>query len=382
MKNDICVVMQSYNTEEYKLLTAIESVIDQTFNNFSFVFIDDWSTEYDVDDLFEKIKHKWTTAKRNIDNLHLIKRPQSDELDTITHNHGHSFCRNWAIDYIKLAELSDYVFFADSDDELSIYCLEFLWNNMKKDPNIDISIGNFTRNEIEWVKNKDFHREVYNGDAEISDFPFKTYNNYESLDILCDPYMIPGHKPTKPSVAFCATWNKIFRLSLFEDIRFPDYRTKDDNFTAHELLYKARKVIFTPTVTYFYRPGGNLADGNLYKTMDIVDAHRDRVEFFEKIFEDWIRAGKMIREDNFEDYTIICNILRDEHMIYLFTLMCVYKNFEHHHDESSTCYEEFVYSLNVWKKEFVYGEQKFLEACVKWMEKTHMDRISEVPVEG
>ena len=322
MKNDICVVMQSYNTEEYKLLTAIESVIDQTFNNFSFVFIDDWSTEYDVDDLFEKIKHKWTIAKRNIDNLHLIKRPQRDELDAITHNHGHSFCRNWAIDYIKLAELSDYVFFADSDDELSIYCLEFLWNNMKKDPNIDISIGNFTRNEMEWVKNKDFHREVYNGDAEISDFPFKTYNNYESLDILCDPYMIPGHKPTKPSVAFCATWNKIFRLSLFEGTRFPDYRTKDDNFTAHELLYKARRVIFTPIVTYFYRLGGNLADGNLYKTEDILDAHLSRVNFFNRTFAMFDKENYKDNIDFYKEESEI-KIFYNEYLIFLYTFMRV-----------------------------------------------------------
>lgn len=374
MKNDICVVMQSYNTEEYKLLSAINSVIEQTFNNFSFVFIDDWSTIYDVDALFEKIKQKWTNARRNIKDLHLVKRPQSSESDAMTHNHGHSFCRNWALGYIRMAELSDYVFFADSDDELSIYCLEFLWNNMKKDPNIDISIGNFTRNEVEWVKNIDFHRAVYNGDAEISDFPFKIYNNYESLDILCDPYMLPGHKLTKPSVAFCATWNKIFRLSLFDDVRFPDYKTKDDNFTAHRLLYKARKVIFTPTITYFYRPGGKLADANLYKTKDIIDAHLDRVGFFDYAFrmpyKDDFRILNISKYNEFYDEQYEIKIYYNEYMIMLYTYMMYISQAEDLSiNERKRMAEILRDKLMSEFKELMLYEPKFVKMVMEFIEK-------------
>ena len=381
MKSLVTVVMQSYNTSKDILDIAVNSVINQTFKDFAFVFIDDWSTDYDASSFFAEIETKWKNKRPDMP-LHLIKKPQNGPLDEREHNHGHSFCRNWGLDLVKTAKISDYVFFMDSDDEIMPNCLEILWSKIEKDPEIEISIGNFVRDEVRWCQLKDTYYDAEINEGTLGPHDNKAYTNLEALDILCDPYMIPGHRPTMPSVAFCATWNKIFKVSLFDNVRFPDYRTKDDNFTAHRLLWNAKKITFTFEITYFYRPGGKLADANLYKTMDIVDAHRDRVEFFEKIFEDWIRAGKMIRENNFEDYTRICNILRDEHMLYLFTLMCVYKNFEHHHDESSTCYEEFVYCLNVWKKEFVYGEQKFLEACVKWMEKTHMDRISEVPVEG
>ena len=385
MQADVTVIMQNYNAPMTKLRDAVYSVINQSFEKMAFIFIDDWSTDYDISYFFDEIKKAWNYKRPNMP-LHLIKKPQSGPMDPRVSNHGHSFCRNWGLDLIRnfseYTKLSDFVFFADSDDELLPNCIEILWNNMQQDDEIDISIGNFIRDEVKWCQLKDSYYDAEVNEGTLDPHDNKTYTNLEALDILCDPYMIPGHRPTKPSVAFCATWNKIFKVSLFDNVRFPDYRTKDDNFTAHKLLWNAKKIAFTFAVTYFYRPGGKLADANLYKTMDIVDAHRDRVEFFGKIFEDWIRAGKMIREDNFEDYTRICNILRNEHMLYLFALMAVYKNFEHHHDESTTCYEEFVYSLNVWKKEFVYGEQKFLEACIKWMEKTHMDRISEVPVEG
>lgn len=380
----VTVIMQNYNTSKDILDNAIYSVVNQSFKNFAFVFIDDWSTDYDIDEVFDKWLKSWKELRPDMP-IHFIKKPQSGPLDPRTSNHGHSFCRNWGLDLVKSAKISDYVFFMDSDDEIMPNCLEILWSKIEKDPEVEISIGNFVRDEVRWCQLKDtyYNAEVNEGDTYVpGPHDDKIYTNLEALHVLCDPYMIPSHRPTMPSVAFCATWNKIFKVNLFDNVRFPDYRTKDDNFTAHRLLWNAKKIAFTFEITYFYRPGGKLADANLYKTMDIVDAHRDRVEFFEKIFEDWIRAGKMIREDNLEDYTRICDILRDEHMLYLFTLMAVYKNFKNHHDESTTCYEEFVYSLNVWKKEFVYGEQKFLEACVKWMEKTHMDRISEVPVEG
>lgn len=377
----VTVIMQNYNAPKDILKGAIYSVLNQTFKEFSFIFVDDWSTDYDASLIFPGIKARWEELRPDMP-LHLIKKPQSGPLDEREHNHGHSFCRNWALDLVRQAKISDYVFFIDSDDELMPNCLEVLWSQIEKDPEVDISIGNFVRNEIRWLELKDTYYATLDSEDTNHDFNVKTYTNLEALNVLCDPYMIPSHRPTMPSVSVCATWNKIFKLSLFDNVRFPDYKTKDDNFTAHRLLWNAKKIVFNFDVTYLYRYGGKLADNNLYKTMDIVDAHKDRVEFFEEIFEDAIKVSdSSLRKNNFEDFTLKNEIVRNEHMIYLFTLMAVYKNFEHHYKESSECYRNFSYCLNLWKRELVYGEQKFLESCVDWMEKTHLKRISEVSVE-
>ena len=60
--------------------------------------------------------------------------------------------------------------------------------------------------------------------------------------------------------------------------------------------------------------------------MDIVDAHRDRIEFFEKILDDAIKVRSSLCKDNLEDFILKSEILRNEHMVYLFTLMAAYKN--------------------------------------------------------
>lgn len=362
----LTIIMQNYNAPKDILKEAVLSVINQTFDKFSFIFLDDWSTDYDITNFFNDLKNKWD-AKRPDMPLHLIKKPQNGPLDYMDYNHGHSFCRNWGLDLVRGAKLSDYVFFADSDDILLPNCLELLWTNIEADPEIDISIGNFTRDEINWNKQLEYYYINMNPQYNTS----ITFTRLQALNILCDPYMIMDYMITKPSIPFCATWNKIFKLSLFNDVKFPNYKTKDDNFTAHRLIWNARKISFSPNITYFYRPGGKLADSNLYKSMDIADAHRNRVEFFEDIFSDDIHKLNKITLENYQDKILINNILLNEHAIYLYTLMNVYMSCNKE-SVRKDCYNEFIYCLQVWSRELMLSGRRFLKffnKCIEFAEK-------------
>jgi glycosyltransferase involved in cell wall biosynthesis len=366
MQADVTVIMQNYNASMTKLRDAVYSVINQSFDKLAFIFIDDWSTDYDISYFFDEIKKEWNRRRPNM-SLHLIKKPQSGPLDPRMSNHGHSFCRNWGLDLVKSAKISDYVFFADSDDELLPTCVQMLWDNMETDDEIDISIGNFTKDPIKWTEERDRAYRVINEDEIFEPFKPSVIDRLQALKLLCDPYMITGHRLTGPSVPICATWNKIFRVSVFDAkdnvVRFPDYKTKDDNFTAHRLIWNSRKIAFTPNLTYYYRPGGNLADRNLYKTADIVDAHLDRVEFFAKIFEDDIRNISTITVENCKEKILINRILADEHIVYLHTLMTVFVTCNDT-KLKIRCTDELEYCVQLWKKEFMAYEPRFLEQCL------------------
>lgn len=373
MQADVTVIMQNYNTPMSKLRDAVYSVLNQSFERMAFIFIDDWSTDYDISYFFYEIKTEWNRRRPTM-HLDLIKKPQNGPLDPRISNHGHSFCRNWGLDSVRILNLSDFVFFADSDDELLPNCIEILWNNLQQDDEIDISIGNFTRDNVKWISERDRAYRIINNIEEYKLPDTKIVNNLQGLKILCDSYMLNGHRMTGPSIPFCATWNKIFRLSLFDDVQFPNYRTKDDNFTAHRLIWNSRKIAFTPMITYFYRPGGNLADKNLYKTIDIVDAHADRIKFFNKIFKDDIDNTSEITSENFKDKILINRIIADERLVYLYTLMTVYSTCIDIKIRTRCCVA-FKNYIQLWKKDLIAYEPRFLEQCLETREKM----LSEIP---
>ena len=52
----------------------------------------------------------------------------------------------------------------------------------------------------------------------------------------------------------CYACNKLYRASLFDDIRFPVGRVFEDTFTLPQLLKKARRISTTNTGLYYYLP--------------------------------------------------------------------------------------------------------------------------------
>jgi len=40
-------------------------------------------------------------------------------------------------------------------------------------------------------------------------------------------------------------WVKLYRMYLFDDVRFPVGKVHQDEFVAHKLLYNATKFVFT-----------------------------------------------------------------------------------------------------------------------------------------
>ena len=298
----------------------------------------------------------------------VVPKPQNSPSDPIEHNHGHSFCRNWGLE----AANTEYIYFADSDDEIHPNCIDILYNIISKDNNIDICVGNFVRNEDVWMKEK------YDFDSHLEDYSYdvKIMQPVEAMANLCLPYMIPapngGAKYNPMIIPLCATWNKIFRKSVFKGIRFPDGRTKDDNFTAHHLIHASRKIAFVNKITYYYRHGGQLADSNLYKTKDIIDAHKDRLDMFNNgimdIYDKVMCNQYNLNAKNFPTYYMALSTIYNEKMIFLWTCYQVYKNSD---DEELVTYamHQIYAHLYIWKKDLMLYNPIFVRSFLNLWEK-------------
>ncbi len=74
-------------------------------------------------------------------------------------------------------------------------------------------------------------------------------------------------------------WNKIFRRSLFDGLRFPEGRTFEDAHTIPQAIARARRTAVTPHGTYVYRwnPDGITAGAGAADLGDLLDAHLDAI---------------------------------------------------------------------------------------------------------
>ena len=87
------IIVPTYNREEY-IIKCIDSILDQTYDNFEAIIIDDGSTD-NTDNLVKKYHDKRIKYFKNT-------------------NHGIGYSRNFGLNKAK----GDYIFFLDSDDYL------------------------------------------------------------------------------------------------------------------------------------------------------------------------------------------------------------------------------------------------------------------------
>ena len=118
----VSVIVPVYNVSKY-IERCMNSVINQTYSDIECIFIDDCSPDNSV---------KLIEQKRS-----LYAGPITFEIIRHEQNKGLSGSRNTGIK----AASGDYLFFLDSDDEISNNCIELLANLAAKYKDIDIVQG-------------------------------------------------------------------------------------------------------------------------------------------------------------------------------------------------------------------------------------------------
>lgn len=203
----VSVVLPVYNVKEY-LETCYNSVISQDYENIEIILVDDGSTDGSGE---------------------LCDALASNRQETrVIHqeNGGLSCARNAGL----AVSSGDYITFVDSDDWLEPTMISALMEGMLR-TGAQVSVTGFV-NRYENGTSKRISR---TGAPEV-------LSQTEALS----SYLFNDH------LGVCV-WGKIWKTSLWNDIRCPEGKLFEDQFTTYRLLLNCETVYFDPEPRYNYR---------------------------------------------------------------------------------------------------------------------------------
>ena len=228
----ISVIVPVYKVEMY-LKRCIDSIVTQTYSNIELILIDDGSPD-NCPQICESYKEK-------------------DSRIVVIHkkNEGLSAARNKGLDIAH----GDYITFIDSDDWVSTEYLSKLYSSIKE-TNADIAIVN--------------HKQV-------TDFPVKLSEKNRTIRLFSRQEALFEliARQNQPFVISCG---KLYRKELFNAIRFPTGKCHEDEFTAHLLINKVSRIVYSDRTLYFYyqRPDSITRENHI---LDAIDAFENRLNF-------------------------------------------------------------------------------------------------------
>ncbi len=222
--------MPIYNVAPY-VERALLSALNQTFESIEFLIVDDRGTDNSME-IVRKIIAEHPRGK----DVRIIEHP---------HNIGTGATKNTAIDNAQ----GDYLFFMDSDDEITPDCIEVLYKAMMEEP-VDFVAGSYDRKEQ---------------DGEIiSGFHYPTMRILGNNNIMS--YQYRGYSP-KITVY---TWNKLYDISFLRKKKIkaiPSHINEDIIFTT-EVLLNASSCCLLSNITLIYNVRENSTSDTELKSLD------------------------------------------------------------------------------------------------------------------
>lgn len=202
MKPKVSVVVAAYNVENF-IEKCLEPIQAQTYENIEIIIVDDGSTDGTV-----KFCDEFCETEPRARVIH-------------QKNKGLSEARNTGI----RESTSEYITFVDGDDIVSNdYVKKLLTALIENDA--DIAVSGFTM--VPSNKSERPKKEVISGENAA----IKLLTELENYQIV--------------------SWNKIYKKSLFIDIKFPAGKKHEDSLTTYKLFAVSRKVAFISDSLYYY----------------------------------------------------------------------------------------------------------------------------------
>lgn len=241
----VSIIIPVFNTERY-LAKCIESVLEQTYKEYEIFLIDDGSTDASGE-LCDSFAEKYPF-------IHTVHKE----------NEGQGVARNVALDLCR----GEYIAFIDSDDSVRPDYIEKMVFACEENMAQLCVCGYISDSGLRKVS--------------FSPRP-RTLNSKE----LMEAYL------TTPDIGG-APWNKIYKKSLFEELRFPGLRANEDAYLMADIIRKTSKAIVIADALYvqYIRAGSTERSGFSEKRLCLLTADLHLMDIIDEFYPELKQNGQ------------------------------------------------------------------------------------------
>lgn len=232
----VSVIVPVYNVENY-LEKCINSVLEQTHQNFELILVDDGSP-----DKSGEICDRYAEKDNRIKVIH-------------KENGGQSSARNVGLNIAS----GDYFIFLDSDDFLNIHALE-------------ITVKNCINNNCEIC---DF------SSLDTPDHSIPYYDDVSNnIKVYETEYLLQNYHSFLPLFNKSAS-NKLYSRNVFQKLRFPEGMIYEDTAIILQAYYETKKICITDAIMYYYylSPNSTLRSFFSEKKLDSLKSLQINIDF-------------------------------------------------------------------------------------------------------
>lgn len=219
MKAKFSVIVPVYKVEEY-LKKCVDSILNQTFQDFELILVDDGSPDFCP---------QMCDAYANADSrVRVVHKP----------NGGLVSARNAGI----AVATGDYICYVDGDDWIDQRLLEVVYTEAIEQHAPDMVIFGFSRVF-------DDRTEEYK-----DDLPSGLYDKKMLNEQVCPYMMCDNRKPFCKGLIFPVAWNKIYRKEFLLEHYCRDKRIRmgEDNAFVYECVWYSERIYICNQTLYFY----------------------------------------------------------------------------------------------------------------------------------
>lgn len=239
----VSIIVPCYKVEYY-LSTCIKSVLNQNYQNWELILVDDGSP-----DNCGAICDQYASQDKRISVIH--KR-----------NAGVAAARNSGIEKAN----GDYATYLDGDDYLHPDCLKAMVH-IAEAQNADIVQCGYVR-----------------GNETV--FPILDY--FETVSLY------DNHSIFATDTAKIIVWGKLYRIDILKGIHIPEGRYFEDDLVTWRWYYAANRIAVTSNPYYYYtcNEQSTMAQHCRKPNLSFIEAYQERVSFF-----------RITKERDLEDYS-------------------------------------------------------------------------------